>query len=188
MATVCRCPLPKTRRANRSAITVAEKRPSSDTFSRRSGRPDFQQRCYIPGISLVRVLLPNLGMETVHHVHADDVAAAFVRAVGSRATAIGESFHVVSPAALTLRGYAERLAAWFGRKALLKFLPWEEWRRGASEEDARLTWDHIAHSPNCSIEKARRLLAYEPRYGSLEAVQEAVTWLIAENRGIWPSL
>jgi len=54
--------------------------------------------------------LPNLGMETVHHVHADDVAAIFMAALGSRSTALGESFHVVSSAALTLRGYAERVA------------------------------------------------------------------------------
>ena len=52
-------------------------------------------------------LLPNLGMETVHHVHADDVAQAFMQALANWSHAIGESFHVVSPAALTLRGYAE---------------------------------------------------------------------------------
>ena len=120
-------------------------------------------------------LLPNLGMETVHHVHADDVAQAFARAV---ARPPGGSFHVVSPAALTLRGYAERMASWFGQEANLRFLPWEEWRRHVSEKDAAVTWDHIAHSPNCSIEKARKLLGYEPRYSSLQAVQESVEWLI----------
>ncbi len=49
--------------------------------------------------------LPNLGLETVHHVHADDVAQGFVRALGARQASAGESFHLVSPAALTLRGY-----------------------------------------------------------------------------------
>jgi nucleoside-diphosphate-sugar epimerase len=34
-----------------------------------------------------------------------------------------------------------------------------------------VTLDHIAHSPNCSIEKTRRLLGYSPRYTSLEAIQ-----------------
>jgi nucleoside-diphosphate-sugar epimerase len=116
-------------------------------------------------------------METLHHVHADDVAAAFVGAVTNPTTAIGESFHVVSAAALTLRGYAERMADWFDQKPQLRFLPWEEWRRSATEEDARITWDHIAHSPNCSIEKARKLLGYAPRYGSVEAVQESLTAL-----------
>ena len=121
------------------------------------------------------VALPNLGMETLHHVHADDVAQAFMCALGRPAVAIGQAFHVVSPAAVTLRGYAERMAEWFGQKAGLKFLPYDEWRLTISERDARVTFDHIVHSSNCSIEKARTLLGYKPRYSSLEAVQEAVT-------------
>jgi nucleoside-diphosphate-sugar epimerase len=127
------------------------------------------------------VLLPNLGMETVHHVHADDVAQAFEKALARRDTAVGESFHVVSGSALTLRGYAERMAGWFGRKACLRFLPWDEWRLTVSEKDAAATWDHIAHSPNCSIEKARTRLGYDPGYSSLEAVQESVSWLIEQG-------
>ncbi len=122
--------------------------------------------------------LPNLGMETVHHVHADDVAQAFVRALANWGGSVGESFHVVSPQALTLRGYAEAVAGWFGRQAHLNFLPWEEWKSGVSGEDAAGTWDHIAHSPNCSIDKARRLLYYQPRYSSLQAVRESVGGLI----------
>lgn len=119
--------------------------------------------------------LPNLGMETVHHVHADDVAHSFVQALTNRDRAIGESFHVVSDQAITLRGYAEAMAAWFGQDANLKFLPWEKWKETVSEQDADATWDHIAHSPNCSIAKAIRLLNYHPRYSSLQAVQEAVS-------------
>ncbi len=122
--------------------------------------------------------LPNLGMETVHHVHADDVAQSFMQAIENRSAAIGESFHVVSPAAVTLRGYAEAMAAWFGEPARLKFLPWEEWCKTVTKEEAQATWDHIAHSPNCSIAKARRMLNYNPRYSSLQAVQESVSWLV----------
>jgi nucleoside-diphosphate-sugar epimerase len=125
--------------------------------------------------------LPNLGLETVHHVHADDVAQAFMQAMVHRGTAIGESFHVVSPAALTLRGYAEAVSAWFGGKARLRFLSWDEWKGTVSKEEAAATWDHIAHSPNCSIEKARRLLDYRPRYSSLEAVFESLQWLIDQK-------
>jgi nucleoside-diphosphate-sugar epimerase len=127
------------------------------------------------------VMLPNLGLETVHHVHADDVAQAFMQAVNHWQAAVGESFHVVSPQALTLRGYAEMMAHWFGQPAVLKFLGWEEWRTTVSAEEAQATWDHIAHSPNCSIDKAQRLLGYHPRYTSLQAVQEAVTWLIGQG-------
>jgi nucleoside-diphosphate-sugar epimerase len=42
--------------------------------------------------------LPNLGMETVHHVHADDAAQAFMAAISHRSVALGEAFHAVSPA------------------------------------------------------------------------------------------
>lgn len=122
--------------------------------------------------------LPNLGMETLHHVHADDVAQAFTQAMANRSTAIGESFHVVSPAALTLRGYAESMFDWFGEPASLRFLAWDEWCKTATQQDAQATWDHIAHSPNCSIAKAQRLIDYHPRYSSLQAVQEAVTWMV----------
>jgi nucleoside-diphosphate-sugar epimerase len=125
--------------------------------------------------------LPNLGLETVHHVHADDVAQAFVRALSSWNQAVGECFHVVSGGALTLRGYAESMYRHFGQEPRLSFLPWDEWKKTVQEKDAEATWDHIAHSPNASIGKARRLLGYEPRYSSLEAVQESVDWLVAHS-------
>ncbi len=121
--------------------------------------------------------LPNLGMETVHHVHADDVAQAFVCALRQRDAASGHAFHVASPQALTLRGYALRIAARMGREARLGFLPFDEWKATVSERDASVTFDYIAHSPNCSIEKARRLLGYSPRYTSLEAIEEALSFL-----------
>jgi len=126
--------------------------------------------------------LPNLGLETVHHVHADDVAQAFEQALAHRGAALGEGFHVVSPAAITLRGYAEAVSAWFGRPPRLRFLPWPEWRATVAEAEANATWDHIAHSPSCSIAKAERLLEYRPRYSSLQAVHEAVQWLIRDGQ------
>jgi nucleoside-diphosphate-sugar epimerase len=121
--------------------------------------------------------LPNMGMETVHHVHVEDVARAFVQAVERRTEAVGQSFHVVSAGALTLRGYAERMFEFFKQPVELRFLPYEVWRETVSEKDARATLDHISHSPCCSIEKAGRLLGYAPRYSSLSAVQESVEWM-----------
>lgn len=129
-----------------------------------------------------KLTLPNFGLETVHHVHADDVAQAFLQAVRNWNSAVGESFHVVSPKAVTLRGYAEAVANWFGQTAELEFLPWDEWTKTVTSEQAAATWDHIAHSPNCSIEKAQRCLGYLPRYTSLEAVYEAVQWLASQGK------
>lgn len=126
--------------------------------------------------------LPNFGLETVHHVHADDVAAMFMDAIANRNASIGESFHAVSEQALTLRGYAESMSRWFGREPKLTFAPFDVWAEGQTVEDAEATWEHIARSPNCSIAKARRLLGYTPRYTSLQAVQESVGWLVGQGR------
>ena len=126
--------------------------------------------------------LPNFGLETVHHVHAADVAQAFVLALAQRDRAAGQAFHVVSERALTLRGYAEQVAAWFGQPARLSFLPFEDWAKTQSPEDAAATWDHIAHSPCTSTAKASSVLGYQPAYTSLEAVYEALSWLIDNGR------
>jgi nucleoside-diphosphate-sugar epimerase len=122
--------------------------------------------------------IPNFGLETIHHVHADDVAQGFMKAMDNWSSSVGEGFHLVSPAALNLRGYAEAVFSWFGHEPKLKFVPWDEWKLTASEEDARMTYDHIIHSPCLSIEKAKRLIGYQPSYTSLEAVHESVQWLI----------
>jgi nucleoside-diphosphate-sugar epimerase len=126
--------------------------------------------------------IPNFGLETVHHVHADDVAQVIVRAIDNRSVAVGESFHAVSGAALTLRGYAEAMYRWFGHQPQLSFAPFEEWARHQGKQEAEATYEHIIRSPNCSIDKGRRLLGYVPRYTSLEAVQEAVAWLMANGQ------
>lgn len=128
------------------------------------------------------LFLPNFGLETVHHVHADDVAQVIVGVLNNRGASKGESFHAVSSGALTLRYYAEAMYRWFGKEPALQFAPFEQWAAGQDEAEAKATWEHIARSPNCSIEKARRLLNYAPRYTSLEAVQEAVGWLVADGQ------
>ena len=113
-----------------------------------------------------------------HHVHAEDVAQAFIKAVLNPEKANGKEFHVVSEKALTLRGYADKIAKWFGKEANLSFKPFQEWKTLVSGDDALATYDHIAHSPNCSIDRARRLLGYKPKYSSIEAIYESVKWLI----------
>ncbi|MCS6760705.1 MAG: hypothetical protein MO846_00845 [Candidatus Devosia symbiotica] len=53
--------------------------------------------------------LSNFGLETVHHVYADNVAQIIIDAFDNRSLAVGESFHAVSSSTLTLRGYAEAM-------------------------------------------------------------------------------
>jgi len=105
-----------------------------------------------------------------------------MKAIANWSASVGEAFHTVSPAALTLRGYAEQMSAWFGKEPKLKFLPWPEWKAAQrNEEEATATWEHIARSPSSSIEKARRLLGYGPRYTSMQGVIDSVEWLIEKG-------
>jgi nucleoside-diphosphate-sugar epimerase len=126
--------------------------------------------------------IANFGLETVHYVHAEDVAQIAAKAIANRAEAVGEAFNAVSPAALNLRGYAEAMYRWFGHEPRIRYLPFDEWKKTQTEGDAKATWEHISRSPAHSIEKARKLLGYEPKWSSLEAIKEAVTWLIENGR------
>ncbi len=119
--------------------------------------------------------LPDDGLATLQHVHADDVAHAFELAIAQAEKSIGESFHVAAPEPVTMRSYAETVARWFGHRAQLEFLPWEDWKRDKNERQIELTFDHMIHSPCASIAKAQRILGFEPRYSAVEAVRDALT-------------
>ena len=127
------------------------------------------------------VALPALGLGVLNHVHADDVAQAFERAL-TRPAAIGGSFHVVAEQAMTCRGLAEGVAAWFGREAVLDLVDWGEFELRVGAEHAASTLDHIDRSITASIERSRSILEYAPRYSSLEALREAVRWLVEHGQ------
>ena len=118
--------------------------------------------------------LPDDGLATLQHVHADDVASAFELAIEQPAKSIGESFHVAATEPVTMRSYAEAVASWAGREANLTFLPWEEWKRAKSEHDVAATLDHMMHSPCASIAKAERILGFQPQFTAVEAVRDAL--------------
>jgi nucleoside-diphosphate-sugar epimerase len=124
------------------------------------------------------VTLPDDGLGTLQHVHAKDVATAFVLALENRAS-IGEAFHVAAREPVTLRDYATAVASWYDRTAQLRFLPWDKWQESVSGRDAELTYDHIAHSPCASIAKAEQMLGFSPEFSAVEAVRDALS---ARNR------
>jgi len=125
--------------------------------------------------------LPDHGLGVLHHVHADDVAQAFERAM-SRPAAIGASFHVVAEQAMTLRGLAAGVAAWFGREPVLEYTDWAEFERQVGAEHASVTREHTDRSITASIDWAREVLGYAPRYSSLDALHEALAWLVAHGQ------
>jgi len=119
--------------------------------------------------------LPDDGLATLQHVHADDVAQAFELAVAQPHKSIGQSFHVAAREPVTMRSYAETVASWFGHRAHLEFLPWEEWQRDKNARAVELTHDHMTHSPCASIAKAEQILGFKPRYSAVDAVRDALT-------------
>ncbi|MBL7254161.1 NAD-dependent epimerase/dehydratase family protein [Paractinoplanes lichenicola] len=127
------------------------------------------------------VALPALGMGILNHVHADDVAQAFQRAL-TRPAAIGSSFHVVAEQAMTSRGLAAGVAAWFGRTPSLDFVDWPEFAERAGKENADVTREHIERGIAASIDRARTILGYAPRYTSLEAMHGSLLWMVAHNQ------
>jgi nucleoside-diphosphate-sugar epimerase len=125
--------------------------------------------------------LPDHGLGVLHHVHADDVAQAFELAL-SRPAAIGSSFHVAAEQAMTQRGLAAGVAGWFGREPVLDFVGWDEFTSRAGPGHAEVTREHTARSIAASIARAREVLGYAPRYTSLDALHEALAWLVANGQ------
>jgi nucleoside-diphosphate-sugar epimerase len=127
------------------------------------------------------VPLPDLGLGVLHHVHADDVAQAFERAL-TRPAAIGSSFHVVAEQAMTSRGLAHAVAGWFGREPVLDLVDWSEFESRVAADYALQTREHVSRSISASIERARAVLGYTPRYTAPEALREALDWLVANGQ------
>jgi nucleoside-diphosphate-sugar epimerase len=125
--------------------------------------------------------LPALGLGVLNHVHADDVAQAFERAL-TRPAAIGSSYHVVAEQAMTCRGLAAGVAGWFGRRPLLDFVEWGEFEHRVGPTYAASTRDHIERSVAASVVRARSALGYAPRYSSLEALNESLRWLVRHDQ------
>ena len=125
--------------------------------------------------------LPDLGLGVLHHVHADDVAQAFERAM-SRPAAVGSSFHVVAEQAMTLQGLARGVAGWFGREPVLDLVDWPTFASRVGPQHAEVTREHVSRSISASIDRARTVLGYAPRYTALDALREALDWLIAAGQ------
>jgi len=125
--------------------------------------------------------LPDLGLGILHHVHADDVAQAFERAL-TRTAAVGSSFHVVSEQAMTLRGLAAGVAGWFGREPVIDLVDWAEFERRVGADHAEATRQHVARSIAASIDRAREVIGYQPRHSSLDALHESLRWLVRNRR------
>jgi len=126
-------------------------------------------------------VLPDRGGETIHHVHAEDVAGLHQACLERPDAAAGESFNSVCTQALTLRGYAELVARHFGHEPRLEFVPWAEFVTRLDPEQAQLTTDHVGRSPLFSMDKARALLDFVPKHRVTDTVLEAIDAWVASQ-------
>jgi nucleoside-diphosphate-sugar epimerase len=62
--------------------------------------------------------------------------------------------------------------------AQLRTVTWDQFRDGTDDEAADSSWNHLVRNHYFSIDKARTLIGYAPRYEPDEAVLESVRWLI----------
>lgn len=127
------------------------------------------------------LLVPDGGTQLMHHVHADDVAQIFERALERRDAATGQAFSAVAPSALSVRGLAQMAAGWFGREATLHPVDWDGFRAATPADHADTSWEHLRRSHCFSIDKARHVLGHEPRYEPEAAILESVRRLVDDG-------
>lgn len=121
------------------------------------------------------IALPNFGQEILHHVHGYDVAQMFYKAITHRENALGKVFDAEAENHITLYGFAKHLYKFFGKEPKIKFLPWPEWcEYEGNQEECNHTYYHIVRSGTFSIESAKQLLEYQPKYTNLETIDLAI--------------
>ena len=126
------------------------------------------------------LLLPNFGQETVHHIHADDIARCFIACIEQREVSAGQAYHIVSPQAVSLRHLAIAVTKeLFDLDVKLEFAhSWEQFAAVVDETDAAQTLTHIQHSPSCSMAKIKEHLGFESHHDSISMVVESARYMI----------
>ena len=129
------------------------------------------------------IYLPNFGQETIHHVHAEDVAQLFYKAIVNRNQALGEIFNAVSGGSITLYGYAKLLYDYFGKEPKIEFKEWKDFCDYVGDEkETDMAYKHLIRSGYFNYEKENKLLGYKPKYKNVEAIKSAVKSYV--ERGI----
>lgn len=63
----------------------------------------------------------------------------------------------------------------FGQEPQIDFLAWPEWVKLVNNQElSEHSYYHLARSGSYSIENARKLLNYEPKYTTLETVEQGI--------------
>lgn len=119
-----------------------------------------------------KILLPFLGLATLQHVHAQDLAEVIAACIEQPEKANGQAFISVAENAMTMRAIAENLYTYFGHEPNIEYVSWEKLEREIGKENAAVSLDHVSHSPCATPAKAQRVLGVKHRYGILDIYKQ----------------
>ncbi|MDD6309328.1 MAG: NAD(P)-dependent oxidoreductase [Clostridia bacterium] len=122
------------------------------------------------------IMIPDDGNHTLHHVHSADIADLIAVAIENPDKANGETFHATTERAVTLSGMAEMLYRHFGHVPKMEYVRMEKLKQVLSEYDYINTSRHLLFSSQCSMEKAKRMLGFVPKYNTLETILDCLNW------------
>lgn len=120
------------------------------------------------------VLLPGSGNTLMHNGHVDDLADALVRA-GSSPLAVGRAYTITGPHAIATGEYVRELGRIAGVEPRIVAIPPGD----AARLDPPIFPFRWNESIVYSIERARRELAWEPRYDFADGHRHTYEWLNA---------
>jgi nucleoside-diphosphate-sugar epimerase len=125
------------------------------------------------------VFLPDGPEALVGPCDAEDIASLFALAVNNRTAAADQIFNVGSAYALPASRFIAAYSAIYQVKIPVEKVSWARYKEEINP-DIGAWWHFYAHMQP-SIDKARRLLGYEPRYTPEETLARAVRWMRDED-------
>ena len=137
-----------------------------------------------------RLLLPAMGRGIFSPVYVDDLVDGIVRA-STRAEAAGQVFTLAGGVGVTTRDFFGHYAAALGKRVRVAPTPVAKALAAAAGGAARLVGaesevnagvaGYLARTGTYSIEKARRMLGFEPRVDLEEGMRPTIGWLREEG-------
>jgi nucleoside-diphosphate-sugar epimerase len=125
------------------------------------------------------VLIPHSGLVTASYGHVDDLCRMMIEMTGVAAT-FGEVFNATAEA-VTTRRYVETLAAFVGTEPDIVMVPDEK-----LAAIPRGVFGHLfssRHHAVLSMDKARRVLGFEPAYDFRRGHEHTYEWFLAQGWG-----
>lgn len=113
------------------------------------------------------------GQATLHHVHSADIASLAIACLENDKS-IGEEFFITCPDTITLYGFAMKLYERYGQEPNIKFAPYGEIRDELSGDNQFEYLEHIDRSPCASMEKAKRILGFVPKYDEWTTLTQSI--------------